>query len=92
MGWERKRGKLLDLNKLLRNEYDSFPVKVGDLSMLPQGALRDHARLRHPTAPRLGAPHGRRDGASAQSGASSIPSATSWSTDTAFCSRASASA
>jgi cyclic beta-1,2-glucan glucanotransferase len=36
MGWERKRGKLLDLNKLLRNEYDSFPVKVGDLSLLPK--------------------------------------------------------
>lgn len=34
MGWERKRGKLLDLNKLLRGEYDSFPVKVGDLSIL----------------------------------------------------------
>ena len=38
MGWERKRGKLLDLNKLLRGEYDSFPVKIGDLSVLP--ALR----------------------------------------------------
>ncbi len=36
MGWERKRGKLLDLNKLLRQEYDSFPVKVGDLSVLSQ--------------------------------------------------------
>ena len=36
MGWERKRGKLLDLNKLLRNQYDSFPVKVGDLSILPR--------------------------------------------------------
>jgi cyclic beta-1,2-glucan synthetase len=35
MGWERKRGKLLDLNKLLRQQYDSFPVKVGDLSILP---------------------------------------------------------
>jgi len=34
MGWERKRGKLLDLNKLLRGEHDSFPVKVGDLSLL----------------------------------------------------------
>ncbi len=34
MGWERKRGKLLDLNKLLRNEYDSFPVKVGDTAVL----------------------------------------------------------
>lgn len=36
MGWERKRGKLLDLNKLLRNDYDSFPLKVGDLSILPK--------------------------------------------------------
>ena len=36
MGWERKRGKLMDLNKLLRNEHDSFPVKVGDLSILPR--------------------------------------------------------
>ena len=36
MGWERKRGKLLDLNQLLREQYDSFPVKVGDLSILPK--------------------------------------------------------
>jgi cyclic beta-1,2-glucan synthetase len=36
MGWERKRGKLMDLNKLLRKEHDSFPVKVGDLSILPR--------------------------------------------------------
>lgn len=36
MGWERKRGKLMDLNKLLRSEHDSFPVKIGDLSILPQ--------------------------------------------------------
>jgi cyclic beta-1,2-glucan synthetase len=36
MGWERKRGKLLDLNQLMRNQYDSFPVKVGDLSILPK--------------------------------------------------------
>jgi hypothetical protein len=34
MGWERKRGKLLDLNQLLRGQYDRFPVKVGDLSTL----------------------------------------------------------
>lgn len=34
MGWERKRGKLLDLNNLLRNNFDSFPVKAGDLSIL----------------------------------------------------------
>jgi hypothetical protein len=36
MGWERKRGKLLDLNRLLRGEFDSFPVKVGDPSILPE--------------------------------------------------------
>jgi cyclic beta-1,2-glucan synthetase len=36
MGWERKRGKLMDLNKLLRHEHDSFPIKVGDLSILPR--------------------------------------------------------
>ena len=34
MGWERKRGKLLDLNKLLLGHSDSFPVRVGDLSIL----------------------------------------------------------
>ena len=36
MGWERKRGKLMDLNKLLTGHYDSFPVKAGDLSVLPE--------------------------------------------------------
>ena len=35
MGWERKRGKLLDFNRLIKGEYDSFPVKIGDLSVLP---------------------------------------------------------
>lgn len=34
MGWERKRGKLLDLNKLLLGELDSFPRKVGPLATL----------------------------------------------------------
>jgi cyclic beta-1,2-glucan synthetase len=36
MGWERKRGKLLDLNQLLRGKFDSFPVKIGNLAVLPQ--------------------------------------------------------
>lgn len=36
MGWERKRGKLLDLNRLLRGGFDSFPVKVGNLDVLPR--------------------------------------------------------
>jgi cyclic beta-1,2-glucan synthetase len=35
MGWERKRGKLLDLNQLLRGAYDSFPIKSGDTSVFP---------------------------------------------------------
>ncbi len=36
MGWERKRGKLMDLNQLLRGQFDSFPIKVGDLATLPK--------------------------------------------------------
>ena len=36
MGWERKRGKLLDFNRLIKGKYDSFPVKVGNLDLLPQ--------------------------------------------------------
>ena len=34
MGWERKRGKLLDLNKVLRKAYDPFPVKTGNMRIL----------------------------------------------------------
>jgi cyclic beta-1,2-glucan synthetase len=34
MGWERKRGKLLDLNRLLLGRSDQFPIKAGDLSLL----------------------------------------------------------
>ena len=34
MGWERKRGKLLDLNKLLMGEYDAFPIKAGKVDAL----------------------------------------------------------
>jgi cyclic beta-1,2-glucan synthetase len=34
MGWERKRGKLLDLNQLLLRSYDSFPVKAGPMHAL----------------------------------------------------------
>jgi cyclic beta-1,2-glucan synthetase len=36
MGWERKRGKIEEFNRLLRSSLDSgFSVKVGDLSILP---------------------------------------------------------
>ena len=34
MGFERKRGKLLDLNKLLLGEMDNFPRKAGPLGVL----------------------------------------------------------
>jgi len=34
MGWERKRGKLLDLNKLLVGNFDAFPIKAGRLDLL----------------------------------------------------------
>ena len=33
--WERKRGKLLDFNKLLLGTSDNFPVKAGNLAVLP---------------------------------------------------------
>jgi cyclic beta-1,2-glucan synthetase len=36
MGWERKRGKLLDLNKFLVGEFDSFPIKAGNLEALSE--------------------------------------------------------
>jgi hypothetical protein len=34
MGWERKRGKLLDLNKLLAGTFDAFPIKAGPIEAL----------------------------------------------------------
>jgi hypothetical protein len=34
MGWERKRGKLLDLNKFLLHELDAFPIKAGPVEVL----------------------------------------------------------
>ena len=37
MGWERKRGKIEEFNRLLRGATDtSFVVHVGDLSLLPK--------------------------------------------------------
>ena len=34
MGWERKRGKLLDFNELILGREDKFPIKAGDASQL----------------------------------------------------------
>ena len=36
MGWERKRGKIEEFNRLLRGASDtSFSVQVGELAILP---------------------------------------------------------
>jgi cyclic beta-1,2-glucan synthetase len=35
MSWERKRGKLLDLNKFLAGEFDAFPIQAGRIDLLP---------------------------------------------------------
>jgi cyclic beta-1,2-glucan synthetase len=57
MGWERKRGKLLDLNKLLMGEYDAFPIKAGKLEALHQVryilTLDSDSQLPRGTAARL---------------------------------------
>jgi len=37
MGWERKRGKLLDFNRFLLKQADNFAVKTGDLALLEGG-------------------------------------------------------
>jgi hypothetical protein len=34
MGWERKRGKLLDLNKLMAGSFDAFAIKAGPVEVL----------------------------------------------------------
>jgi cyclic beta-1,2-glucan synthetase len=34
MGWERKRGKLLQFNRYLSDQEDAFPLKTGNLSVL----------------------------------------------------------
>ncbi len=57
MGWERKRGKLLDLNKLLLHQFDSFPVKTGPLDVLEHVryviTLDSDTQLPHATAARM---------------------------------------
>jgi hypothetical protein len=57
MGWERKRGKLLDLNKLLVHEFDAFPIKAGPIGVLEKVryilTLDADSQLPHSTAARL---------------------------------------
>ena len=53
MGWERKRGKIDEFNRLLRGARDTtFTTQVGELDVLPQRALLHHARHRHAPAAR----------------------------------------
>ena len=92
MGWERKRGKLLDLNHLMRGGFDSFPVKVGDLQRAAPDPLCHHARFRHAASARRRAAAGRRDRASAEPRRHRSRRPRWSSRATAFCSRASASA
>ncbi len=66
MGWERKRGKLLEFNRLLRGARDtSYSVLSSDPCEPAEDPLRHHARRRHPDAARRGRPAGRGDGARA---------------------------
>ena len=68
MGWERKRGKLSEFNRLLRGRprRRATPCCSGDPAQLPRDPLRDHARRRHPAAARHGPAAGRHAGPPAQ--------------------------
>ena len=68
IGWERKRGKLHELNRLLRGATDTSFIAVDGAAPLapPDVALRHHARRRYAPAARHRAPADRQDGASAQ--------------------------
>ena len=69
MGWERKRGKLHELNRLLRGATDtSFVAIAGVQATWSSGgrALRGHARCRHAPAKGRCAPPRRQDGAPSQ--------------------------
>ena len=68
MGWERKRGKLHELNRLLRGATDTSFVAAGGKPPGRSGrrALRRHARCRYAAAQGCRAPPGRQDGAPTQ--------------------------
>ncbi len=91
MGWERKRGKLLEFNRLLRGARDtSYAVLSADPASLPRIALCDHARRRHADAARHGRPSGRNAGPPPQSAAVRRDSTSGSSRATGCCSRGSA--
>ncbi len=89
MGYERKRGKLADLNALLRGRSNgSFSRVVGDTGILQHVNVRHHARRRHAVAARRGPAACRRDDAPAQPGAVRRDQAARDGRATASCSRA----
>ena len=92
MGWERKRGKLLDLNKFLLHQHDSFPDKGRPFGGSGAGPLRHHSGLRHAASARHRRTHDRHHGASAESSHHRIRSFASSPRDMASCSPAWASA
>ena len=57
MGWERKRGKLLDLNNYLAGDFDAFPIKAGRVEVLRRVryilTLDSDTQLPHGAAARL---------------------------------------
>ena len=70
MGWERKRGKLHELNRLLRGAADTtFVRSSAGHRQCRRRALRHHARCRHALAARHRATAGRQACASSESGA-----------------------
>ena len=68
IGWERKRGKLHELNRLLRGATDTTFVAIDGLTYRRtfRRSLRDHARRRYPAAARNRPAPDRQNGASAQ--------------------------
>ena len=92
MGWERKRGKLEELNRLLRGATDtSYDVQVGDARRPPARALLHHARLRHAPPARRARRSSSASSRTRSTGRTSTRAAAASPTATGSCSRASAS-
>ena len=92
MGWERKRGKLSEFNRLLRGDRGTSYSVVSRRPRRPAARpVRDHARLRHQDDPRHRRPADRHDRAPAQPAAVRPGGRAGWSRGTGSCSRGSAS-
>ncbi len=75
IGWERKRGKLHELNRLLRGATDTTFVdnRRDVITFVGQYSLRCHAGRRHEVAARYGPQADRQDGTSAQPAPFQLP-------------------